>query len=257
MIKFSLLIILLLSIDFARAEPKLIRLCREEKDVYPWFNSKGTGLVQYQLNELNKSKDYRFHVTNAPWKRCQQLTLSGVYDGMIATSYTEDRFVKYQFPTLPNGALDISKKLHSDSFYVYSNKKSKITWVNRKFENLGNNLVGVQLGYSVQEELTKLKIPVHTSFTTAQELISAISNGFIKVAVLQYYVTEHELDNNPSYKALVTKSDTPFKDIHQFLVFNKLFYHKNSKLIQESWNLIEKIRTSQEYQKKINKMIKI
>lgn len=226
-----------------------VRLCYEDVVVFPWITGEKQGLALTEILYIEKKLDIKIKLVRLPWKRCMLEAQSGKVDGLIAASFTKERSVWGVYPTKSNGQLDSSLKLHSDSYTVYVRKDSMIRWENGKFSNLGNNQIGVQLGYSVGTDLTEAGYPVYSSCSTAAELLGALQDKKVSVAVLQHLPTLKTLNEKPALRKGLSPMSQPFKVMDQYLLFTKVFYNQNKDLSHKIWNTIPQARESAEYLK--------
>ena len=182
-----------------------IKLCYEDVSVHPWITGDMKGFVIKQLQTVEKLSKVKFKYIRLPWKRCQIEAMKGKIDGLIASSFTKSRTHWGVYPTFKNGNLNHHQRLHTDSFIVFKNKNSPILFENRKFINLGQNKIGVQLGYSVGTDLEDLGYPTYSSYSTADELIRALDSNKITIAILQNHATSNVLSENPILKNNIVK----------------------------------------------------
>lgn len=226
-----------------------IKLCYEDVSVFPWITGNESGLVFIELSQIEKELPIKFKYIRLPWKRCQFEGQSGNVDGLIAASFTEERSTWGVYPTNANGELNSEYRFHTDSFYVYVRKDSNINFKDGKFINLGANPIGVQLGYSVGNDLTKQGLPIHSSFSTAYDLIKELDYSAIEVAVLQNHESNKVLNEKPKFKKNIKRLHPPFKTAHQYLLFTKPFFEKNKKISGDIWKAMPRARKSQAYVK--------
>lgn len=226
-----------------------IRLCYEDVAVYPWITGDRKGLVIQELQQVEKITKIKFKYVRLPWKRCQIDAQNGKLDGLIAASFTKERTNWGVYPTKKTGELDRSQRLHTDSFLVFITKGSPIRFQDGKFFNLGNQLVGVQLGYSVGTDLEERGYATHSSFSTAQDLIQALDASVVTVAVLQHHATIKTLNDNPKLKRNIVALKQPFKVADQYLLFTKKFYSDHPEISNKIWKAIPIARESAEYKK--------
>ena len=226
-----------------------IRLCYEDVSVYPWITGDMKGLVIQQLQIIEKISKVKFKYIRLPWKRCQIEAQKGKIDGLIAASYTKIRTGWGVYPTYKNGNLNRNQRLHTDSFVVFKTKDSLINYENGKFINLETHKIGVQLGYSVGNDLEDQGYPTYSSYSTARELILALDKKAINVAILQNHATNKVLSENPNLNNNIIALKPPFKIADQYLLFTKRFYFKNKKISDQIWNSITNARESADYKK--------
>ena len=230
------------------AQPE-IRLCYEDVSVHPWITGDMKGLVIQELQQVEKIAKVKIKYIRLPWKRCQIDAQNGKLDGLIAASFTKERTNWGIYPTKKSGELDRDLRLHTDSFLVFISKGSPIRFENGRFQNLENHLIGVQLGYSVGNDLVDQGYAIHSSFSTAFDLIQALDASVVTVAVLQKYATIKTLEDNPKLKNNIVALKQPFKVADQYLLFTKKFYSSNPEISNRIWNAIPMARESAEYKK--------
>lgn len=233
-----------------------IKLCYEDTVVFPWITGDETGLVFTELNHIEKKLNIKFKYIRMPWKRCQFEALSGNMDGLIAASFTKERTAWGVYPTDSSGNIDGELRLHTDSFYVFVRKDSVITFKNGKFENLKNNPIGVQLGYSVGSDLKDQGYAIHSAFSTAADLLNELEFQSLQVAVLQNHESTRIINANPKYKKNIRRLVPPFKIANQFLLFTKLFFQKNEKLAKTIWQAMPEARNNTNYKKQEQILLK-
>ncbi len=228
-----------------------IRLCYEDVSVHPWITGDMKGLVIQELQIVEKLSKVKFNFIRLPWKRCQIEAQKGKIDGLIAASYSKRRTLWGVYPTYKNGNLNRNHRLHTDSFEVFKTKNSPIAYENGKFLNLDTHKIGVQLGYSVGNDLEDQGYPTFSSFSTAREIITALDSNIINVAILQTQSTIKVLTENPKLKNNIVSLQPPFKIADQYLLFTKKFYFKNKKISDQIWSSIPNARESGDYKKSL------
>lgn len=235
------------------AEP--VRLCYEDVVVFPWITGEKQGLALTELLYIEKKLNLRFKYTRLPWKRCMLEAQSGKVDALIAASFTKERTRWGVYPTKPNGQLDSNLKLHSDRYIVYVRDDSPIRWEKGKFTNIGSNQVGVQLGYSVGEDLKEAGYSVYSTSSTAAELFEALQKKIVNVAVLQHMPSLKALNEKPFLNQGISLMPEPFKEMDQYLLFTKRFYNQHPEICHKIWNTIPLVRESAEYNKIKKKLL--
>lgn len=224
-----------------------IKLCYEDATVYPWITGDEQGLVFTELKLIEKKLKIKFNYIRYPWKRCQLEAQSGKIDGLIAASYSRERALWGVYPTKKNGELDPEYRFHTDSFFVYVRKDSKINFENNQFINLGDNQIGVQLGYSVGNDLLDMGHPIHSAFSNAIDLLRQLDMGALNVAVLQNHETMRTLKEYPQLQKNIKRIKHPFKVKDQYLLMTKPFYAENQKLVKSIWKALSEARKSATY----------
>lgn len=249
---FLLFIFTVSSYAFAANEDlQEVRLCYEDVSVHPWITGDMKGLVIQELQLVEKLSNVKFKYIRLPWKRCQIEAQNGKIDGLIAASFIKERTQWGVYPTKKNGSLNRNFRLHTDSFLVFKTKNSPIRFEEGKFINLGSSKIGVQLGYSVGNDLVEQGYPTHSSYSTAKDLIHALDSNSINVAVLQKYATIKALNDNPKLKNNIVALQPPFKVADQYLLFTKKFYSTNQEISHRIWRAIPAARENADYRKNV------
>lgn len=238
---------------FATSE---IKLCYEDASVFPWITGDEKGLVFIELNQIEKRQKIKFKYIRLPWKRCQFEAQSGNLDGLIAASFNKERAIWGVYPTDHNGSIDSELRLHTDSFYLYVRKDSAIQFKNGKIENLGDNQIGVQLGYSVGTYLKDEGYAIHSSFSKSFDLLKELDYSALQVAMLQNHESVKTINEYPQFKKNIVRLEPAYKISDQFLLFTKNFYQKNEELSKSIWRSIPPARKSVEYKKAEQSMLK-
>ncbi len=232
----------------------VIKICHEEADVFPWTLANEKGLADFEIRSIEKELNIKFDIKILPWKRCQTDTQNGIVDGIFAASVSDKRMEWGVYPTANGKTIEREYRLHTDSFYVYASAKKNIKFVNGKIENLHKSAVGIQLGYSIEDELKKAGYKVFSSLITANDVFTGLSKGTFNAAILQNYEAAHTL-NNGSLKKEIIRLEPAYKLADQYLLFNKLFYERNKDLSLLIWKAIRKVRLSKEYAELEKKLI--
>ncbi|MCV2367879.1 type 2 periplasmic-binding domain-containing protein [Roseateles oligotrophus] len=224
-----------------------IKLCFEDSSVYPWITGDDKGLVLFELALVEKDLNQKFDYIRLPWRRCLLEVQTGRIHAAIAASFNSERASWGSYPQNPDGSLNRELRLHTDSFHVFRRLDSPVRWLNQRFENLGAQPVGVQLGYSVGRNIEELGYPVKTA-RSAEDLTRMLEIGVLQVAVLQHYEALRLLKAKPELNTVMVEDGPPVKVADQYLLFNSLFYAGNEAQVRSIWSAIERARKSKKYQ---------
>jgi len=233
------------SADFANAVQPL-RMCYEDTSVYPWITGDNKGLVITELHLVEEKLGTRFEMVRLPWKRCLSEVQAGKIDAAIAASYSDGRAAWGIYPRNADGALDREARLHTDSFHIYRRLDSTIRWNNGKLENLGEQPVGAQLGYSVGRYLEDAGYSMHY-VPASEDLMRMLSNNALQVAVLQNYEALRILQANPALERLVVRDGEPVRVADQYLLFSAAAYARDEPLVKAIWHTMAVARKSKRY----------
>lgn len=245
--KAAILFLTFFYLSEASAAMPEIRLCYEDVVVFPWITGDDKGAAINELHLVEKKLSLKFTMIRLPWKRCQVEAKNGNFEGIIAASYNDERASWGVYPFSDENIIEPDYRMHTDRFYIYTRKDSPIKLKNGRLENLGDNAIGVQLGYSVGNDLQKLGYTLHSSFTGAIDVIKELDRGIINVAVLQDHETIRVLNLHPELAKKVVRQEPPFKIADQYLLFTQKFFKQNPELAKRVWKAISSVRESTEY----------
>ena len=165
----------------ASAETQLLNLCLEDKDVRPWRTAGLKGLNIDLLNRVGRRLDIRFVYEGLPWKRCLADLKAHRVDGAIGASFSASRL---EFGAYPGAdKVDRSRRLNSDRYIVLRRKGAIFDWDGQHFSGL-NGSVGIQLGYSIKEQLLDMKLPVDEGAPGPRELLRKLLAGHVPVVAM-------------------------------------------------------------------------
>ncbi|MCV2350494.1 substrate-binding periplasmic protein [Paucibacter sp. Y2R2-4] len=223
-----------------------VSLCFEDTMVYPWITGEARGLAFLELGLVEKELNLKFEYQRLPWRRCLLEVQLGRMHAAIAASYNKERAVWGSYPTLADGSLNRELRMHTDSFHVYRRVDSPVRWQQQRFENLGSQPVGVQLGYSVGKNIEELGYPIKSA-RSSDDLARMLTHGVLQVAVLQNFEAMRLLNASPSLRKLMVEEGAPVKVADQYLVFNTAFFEAKPALVKSIWAALEKARKSKTY----------
>jgi polar amino acid transport system substrate-binding protein len=249
----STAILLVSSSAFSAQE---ITLCYENVTVFPWITGDDQGVGISELHLVEKKTAVKFKMVRLPWKRCQLEAQKGNFDGIISASFNDERATWGVYPFSEKNKIEPDYRMHTDSFYIYTRKDGPIHWKNGKLLNLGDNKVGVQLGYSVGNELIKQGYPIHSNFTSAVDLIKEIDRGIVQVAVLQDHEATHVLSTITELGKRIVRNEPAFKIADQYLLFTKTFFNHNQELSKKIWKAFSSVREGQDYKTLVENELK-
>jgi polar amino acid transport system substrate-binding protein len=237
----------------ARADTA-IKLCYEDSSVYPWITGENKGLVISELHMVEKDLNITFEFLRLPWKRCLQEVRLGNIQAAIAASFNKERASWGSYPRNPDASLNQDFRLHTDSFYFYRRIDSPIRWANNTVQNLGTQVIGAQLGYSVAKSLEDSAYPIKY-LPNSEDLFKLLEKGLLQIAVLQNHEAMKVMRNNPALEKTVVKEGEAVKIADQYLLFNTSYYLKEEKLVTSIWQAIARARKSKKYQEEESLML--
>jgi polar amino acid transport system substrate-binding protein len=227
------------------ADNPVIRLCQDSEDVYPWTLKGRPGLNNILLNIVEAKTGVTFSVTAEPWKRCQEEMKIGAIDGMFAISFLSERQAFGVYPMRGTDP-DTNKNLMIDGYSLYRRRgDDSVKWDGREITI--NGIVGVQRGYSVNEQLQKLNVKIDSGTYLVEDNLRKLIAG--RVAALALRTTEGDsvLAMNREFSGKVEKLPIPLVEKPYYLIFSKQYAAMHATQIQDLWNMIERVRNSPEY----------
>jgi polar amino acid transport system substrate-binding protein len=243
---FSLLLLMLPLATPARAQESLT-LCLENNDVRPWRTQDGGGLNIELLNQVASRLGFRFEYQGMPWKRCLAQLKANKVIGALGASYKPDRMA---FGVYPGGSQpDAGKRLNSDRYVLIKRKGSDLSWDGRSFRGL-DGPVGIQLGYSVGDQLRDQGVKVDEGAQKALELAKKLAAGRLAAAAMLDGEVRTLLDQNQALAERLEILPTPLVEKPYFLIFSHEFADKQKTRAQRIWAEVEAVRNSREYQRR-------
>jgi polar amino acid transport system substrate-binding protein len=242
----------LLAIPTVHANETL-KLCMESADVRPWRTRDGKGLnfelIDAAAKRINVTVEYRA----LPWKRCLAELKANAVDGAFAGSFRSDRLV---IGAYPGGASpDVEKRLHTDTYVVIRRKDSAVTWDGKQFSGLTGTL-GIQLGYSVGEQLASMKIHVDDGSVTLHELLTKVVLGRVDAAAVLEGEVRHLLKTEPALAEKLELLPIPVVEKPYFLLLSHQLVATRPAFAERLWQSIEFTRKSAAYRKAEARMLR-
>ena len=130
------------------------------------INQKRPGLTIELLKLVEKelkSENVRFRYNRYPWKRCLANLKKNKVDAVLGASFKKSRIEIGHYP-MKDKDPDDTVGIASSSYSFYTLKSSKVGWDGKAFSNLkGGAKIGVSAGYSIADDLKKMKINVYSA----------------------------------------------------------------------------------------------
>lgn len=224
-----------------------IRMCYEDTSVYPWITGDDQGLLLFEMHLVEQELGRKFEFIRLPWKRCQQEVRQGSVQAAMGASFKRERMAWGTYPMNADGTPNKELRLFVDSFYIFRRSDSPVRWVQQQLKNLGAQVVGAQLGYSVGADLAAAGYPIKY-FPSSDDLVRLLDRGLLQVAVLQNHEAMNILKHSPALAKTIMKEGEPVKTAEQYLLFNTDFYQRETPLVHAIWQAVERVRKSKKYQ---------
>lgn len=227
------------------ADQAAIRLCQDSEDVYPWTLKGRPGLNNILLNIVEAKSGVKFSVVSEPWKRCQEEMKIGAIDGMFAISFLAERQEFGVYP-MRGSEPDVSKNLMMDGYSLYRRRgDDSVKWDGKELSIKG--AIGVQRGYSVNEQLQKLNAKIDSGTYLVDDNLRKLIAGRVDALALRTTEGDSVLATNREFNGKVEKLPIPLVEKPYYLIFSKQYVAVHGKQVQELWSMIERVRNSPEY----------
>lgn len=231
----------------------LVKLCYEDATYFPWQIKNGHGLDNNLVDLAAQKIGVKAEMLAMPWKRCMTEVGYDTQAGGFAASYNQERASFAVYP-MRDGKPDASRRMRYDSYSLYRIKGSAVKWDGKQLSNVSGT-VGVQLGYSIAVDLRKLGADVDESHVSPELQMRKLLAGRVQLVALLTLDGDKLLEQAP-FASQVERITPPLVERPYFLVFNKEYYARNPKLVEDMWNAIAQVRESEHFKSLRQKRIK-
>ncbi len=229
--------------------PAALQLCYERLDIHPWRTLDGRGLNLELIRMAAAKAGVAVQFVTLPWKRCLSEMRDGAVQGVFAASFLPDRM---PFGAYPGGnTADPSMQLYTDGYTLVRRKGDKVSWDGKAIAGL-NGPVGVQIGYSVVNDLRKLGVPVDEGSQSARELLQKLQLGRIGAAALGNSDVQLLLGDGAvpgEFGAAMEALTVPLVQKAYYLMLSHQLVLDAPAVAHKLWQGIAVARRSPEYQK--------
>lgn len=229
---YSFLIGLFLFLSPSYAAPKL-KICHEASNYPPYIylhNNQAQGLLVDIILGAAEALNIQIVFDAKPWNRCQKDVKTGKSHALFAMIKTPKRATEYAFP------LDEKNHLWTAKYPIFTSKKAPFS-LNNYTPDKG---LGAPLGYVVWQKLKERGWLTPYQYTPEQGL-KMVANGKLDGYVVERLIGLHLLHENQLSDHLV-HSEENLLDTIWYLPFNRSFYQKNQKLIDNFWSKLNTAR---------------
>ncbi|WP_085126372.1 substrate-binding periplasmic protein [Tistlia consotensis] len=203
------------------------------------------GLTLELLRLVGKRLDVDFVFQRVPWKRGLFMVQHGFADGLFHTSYVAEREPLLTYPRRPDGSIDDSRQIFSQSYVLYVKKGSPLRWDGKAFEAL-DGPVGAVASYAVADDLRRLGVQVEEERSTIINLRKLIEGRIAADAELQT-MADPEIRRHPEIAVQIEKLEPPLRTKPYFLTFSHQFQDAAPALAERIWDAIASVNASPEF----------
>ena len=189
-----------------------------------------------------------------PWKRCLSQVAKGLVDGALDASYTEERAAFAAYPTTADGKPDPKRRLWAGGYSLYKLKTSAAGWDGQNFTHL-TGPIGLQLGYSIGDDLKRLGVPIREFSGDAGVLLKWLTAGHVPLVALLTDEGDALLED-PVLAATIEGIQPAFSQKPYFVIFHKRYYADRQKAVESFWTHIATVRESQAFKQFVRAQLK-
>ncbi len=245
-IKLLALVLICLQ-PLASSAEETLTFCYESVDVRPWRTVEGKGLNFDLISAAAAKLGIQVKYEGIPWKRCLAELKANRMDGAFGVSFKTDRL---DIGVYPGGNQpDDSKRLFTDGYMLLRNKGSNVTWDGKAIGGL-DGAVGIQLGYSVGDQLKAMNIPVDDGSINLRELVRKLVAGRIGAAAIGGSDATYLSSKEPTLAKQFEILPIPLVQKPYFLMLSHQVFDANPKRALRLWKAIETERKSASYIKR-------
>ena len=243
--RFAVASICLLPLTSGAAET--FNFCYESVDVRPWRTVEGSGLNFDLINAAAAKLGIQIKYEAIPWKRCLAELKANRMDGAFGVSFKADRLDIGAYPG--GNPPDDSKRLFTDGYMLVRNKGTRVTWDGKTIGGL-DGAVGIQLGYSVGDQLKSMNIPVDDGSINLRELVRKLVAGRIGAAAIGGSDAKYLSSKEPTLASQIEILPLPLVQKPYFLMLSHQVFDANPERALRLWKAIETERKTATYMKR-------
>ncbi len=237
---------------------EVLKFCFESADVLPWRAVGAKGLNFELINAAAKKAGVQVEYLALPWKRCLSELKANAVDGAFAASFKADRLEMGAYPGVSAAGApepDASKRLYMDSYVVVRKKGVAVQWDGKAFSSL-DGAVGIQLGYSVGDQLKALGLSVDDGSTAVRDLMLKLLAGRVGAAAIGGSDAKSLLLQDPKLARQIEVLPIPLVEKPYYLLLSHQMMAARAELATHLWQAIEKERLSVSYRKAEERALK-
>lgn len=237
---------------------EVMKLCFESADVLPWRTVDGKGLNFELINAAARKTGVQVEYLALPWKRCLAELKTNAVEGAFAASFKADRLEMGAYPGVqaPGGTQpDASKRLYMDSYVVVRKKGAAVQWDGKAFSAL-DGAVGIQLGYSVGDQLKAMGLVVDDGSTALRELVLKLLAGRVGAIAIGGSDAKSLVLQDPKLARQIEVLPMPLVEKPYYLLLSHQVMDTRAELATRLWQAIEKERLSAAYRKAEERALK-
>lgn len=251
----KLLLYLLLLVGLApatAAEPRVLRICANQALGAPGDRNSGYQLM-HKVAEL--LPELKMEYSALPWTRCLGDAAAGLYDAVLAASYTRDRAAGLVYPLDAEGRPDAERRMFQVGYVLLRRKGSSVSWDGERFlgsSSKAGEVIGAERGYSIVQFARERGAFVEDRYPNFDSLVDALrlkrsagvlinQEGASQLLIDPTWSQEHELGGPPM---------TPRA---YYLPVSRQFHQAHPALAERLWNAVAQARAGLEFRRQFSR----
>lgn len=224
----------------------LFTVAYEDKTQFPYYVGEGSDIpprpgAAVELIRLleHEVSGLKVELRRLPWARCLADLEAGAVDGIFNASFKTERTKLGAYPWR-NGEVDISRRLTTITYALYSTQGNVMQWNGTSFGNpLG--VIGAPRGYSIVDDLRKMGVVVEEANSSLQNLHKLMSKRVGMVA-LQVVTGDFLLARHATEFSTVSRITPPLDIKPYYLMVSLQFQKKHPQITEDIWNAVARLR---------------
>ncbi|WP_141734422.1 substrate-binding periplasmic protein [Oligoflexus tunisiensis] len=218
----------------AESRPAEIRVCFEDKQAFPLYNTPGLensrspGILIDFIRHVTQKHGLKLNLVRRPPSACRILMKSGTVDAYGIISHIPHREDWAVYPHLADGAPDTNRAFKRTGYFLYGRTDKDLPWDGRNLTTLKGLRIGSSDGYSINEELIQAGAVVETFKSVEAMYTRLVAKQLDGVAQLSNRI-DRKLDKG------VRKYAVPLKMNDYYFTFSKEFYADHKELCEMIW----------------------
>jgi polar amino acid transport system substrate-binding protein len=205
------------------------------------------GLTLELLRELGARLKVNLAIHRFPWNRGLYLVETGEADGIFHASYKSERERIGVYPRTPDGAVDPSRALFVQSYFLHVLRGSPVRWDRRTITGLDGKAVGATAGYSIVGDLEASGLRVETGKIQGINLNKLVSGRIAAYAELENMAAAAIAEDPAAYSDIVTLQP-PLVSKPYYLLLSHAFVNRDQDLAQAAFDTIAQINADPAFQ---------
>ena len=174
-----------------------------------------------------------------PWNRCLREMEAGKVDAVFNASFKPERLKLGAYPW-KDGQPDVSRRIATLSYSLYTLKSSNLSWDGERVLNLRGN-IGTPSGYSIVDDLKKKRLPVEEAQTTRTNLLKLL-HGRVAAVAAQDVTADKLLRDEASLFRDVVKLTPPLVSKPYYMMISHQFIHDHPLMAERIWDTLAQMR---------------